>query len=1001
MSNIELRADPIASLNVVLQQTLVKAVSTDLLEETDLWLLVLKENLQNAIDAVRIKRLEEGVPIHTADGRGVELGVLLHEEGPRVIFYIKDQGIGMDEKIIKEKFATLFSSTKRLLRERVKEEEASFLLGGFGVGFWTTSMLADRILVVSKRGSSIIYLLIESIGSDVVLEGHKAMIRPIRDIKIKKISPEVARVVAKEFGVENELSNFLEMAKEGKTGTFVAYEISRRRVEFTSKTLRIDFYDLKKALGTNILRSLLCVRKDVVISFIHRVFLPIKKGVREIVTTYVKLDPSLPLKYEFKSRISKSKGVLFTNCVLSIPFRIRDLLRFLLSSTIKYSDMLFGEGKLKTTEVAVYELRDFAGKLKDFFAKAGYGEREPEGLLLFDLLVNLTKLFEGLEVTIMNDLIVKVERLTQKDQEPLFIIIESSGVPLSLGRTMIANESLRKQVGYILRTIEFKNQLDKIKPTTDMIGHAIESFLFYVSHIFGSTPCNVVKYPTLIGATLLYLKERGTPPEAISFVDITNRSRRLGVLSSKPWSIIAPEFSTFLTNVFQHGEYIFVSRREFFFKTLELIIKDDFCESVYPNLRKKDVDTAVEVYAPIFRILFPNKEIDLRDAIHFLCDFLKRISQNYARESKLIERAEKESVGWKKLSWSDIEEGKIPVSKEVLLVKEIITRIIESTRFLDVTSAIEMFSRDAIGVPLDIKKVIVNIGVNPDKYVIMGVSPVFRGKEAGLLKLDLDILINANAILFEEGQKLKLEEILDSFAHELAHVIDFVMRKIGITRAVHTAEMEELMSEIEGELRAIAKEALSSLILYVEFLGESETLLSDLKDIYEKLDLLNTRYKSVSLPKVVVERTVNTLSRRLYLPAMFIDDNGTLYLCVGEQTDLSKNERVFVSVNYSTKKAGGFPIRFTFRIIEESGNVIVLNSIGSAFLIAKKEGFGKYIDPIVAGLSLPKVSMVSVSGKDIKRKYLIIRDLCDPKPLLEAEVKMIGMPLMKTVIEFK
>jgi len=1000
MSDIELKADPIASLNTVLQQTLVKAITERTLDEIDLWVLVFKENLQNAIDAIRIRRLEEGTPMYVADGRRVIVGIDVYDKISKAVFYIEDQGIGMDEKIIREKFATLFSSTKRLLRERVREEEATFLLGGFGVGFWTTSMLAEKILVVSKKDDSLIYLSITPVGNDVILEDYRAMVRPIEDIKISKITYLEARKIAEEFGIEERLDSFLKRVKREPSGTLVAYNISEKRVAFAID--KKGKYEFRQKLGRSILRGLLCVRPDITLEFISRVLFA-----NEIHTYAISFDPSKPAECRLKTY--RSSGIYHVNYSSNLPFRVRELLRFIFESKVKYSDLLFGKGKSRTTKLMVYELRDFSDKVIKMFVEAGYQPDTPRDFPVLDTLIDLTHLFEEERVIVMNDLIVEsIRSYTKKlykEEVPIFIIIESSGVPLSLGRTMISNKSIKEQMNYLFYIIEFAGNLDVVGLSIEKLGLAVDLFLYLIGHLI-----NKVSLPSgfsanvVIGSALLYLKKKGINLMTLSFTDITHYNRRIANLSATPWSIIDPKYAVLLTNAFQHGEYIFISKKDKFFSRIhEAIVVDNFCRD-YKRFEafREWVHKSDYLFSPMYRILFPNDEsINTQGILEFFCSFLNPIAKKYVKESELLEKAKMgRGEGWVILTREDIEEGRVQIPRGVLLAKELIMKIINSARFRDILWRIIALIKQSLGVSTRIKEINISIGINPDEDVIMGVLPKFMGLKEGVLEISLDISINANAYWFKAGMELDQEKLIDAFAHELGHIVDFVMESMGITEAVHTAEMEELTSKIKGEMRSIVRESLASLLLRTEFPKTPKKLLLDLEYINKEITAIDNLYRGVLLPKGVAEATVKRIAEGTYFPSMFIDDNGTLYLSIGEGSYFSTDRKVLVSINYSTKETGGFPIRFTFRIIRENGDIYVLNSIGSVFLFAKKEGFSKYVDPIIASISLPKTSLFPVLRKDIRDKFLIIRGLCDPQPLLEAKVKMIGMPLMKTVIVF-
>lgn len=64
---------------------------------------------------------------------------------------IKDTGIGMDEKDLSENLGTIAKSGTELFKKNVNDERLDELIGQFGVGFYSSFMVADKIVVNSKK----------------------------------------------------------------------------------------------------------------------------------------------------------------------------------------------------------------------------------------------------------------------------------------------------------------------------------------------------------------------------------------------------------------------------------------------------------------------------------------------------------------------------------------------------------------------------------------------------------------------------------------------------------------------------------------------------------------------------------------------------------------------------------------------------------------------------------------------------------------------------------
>ncbi|WP_435524375.1 ATP-binding protein [Chryseobacterium indoltheticum] len=103
-------------------------------------LTTLREVIQNAIDTCRYKKVLEG------DKYKPEVSVIIFEE--KII--IEDNGLGMDEFIIKNFFGKLGSSFYQ--QENVKKEYEA--IGNFGVGVFSYFLMSDYIDIETKTKNS-------------------------------------------------------------------------------------------------------------------------------------------------------------------------------------------------------------------------------------------------------------------------------------------------------------------------------------------------------------------------------------------------------------------------------------------------------------------------------------------------------------------------------------------------------------------------------------------------------------------------------------------------------------------------------------------------------------------------------------------------------------------------------------------------------------------------------------------------------------------------------
>jgi molecular chaperone HtpG len=99
-------------------------------------LALLRENVQNAYDAIRMRMINRGIPI--ADGK-----ISISVEGN--IITITDNGVGMTESVLRDNFWKAGSSGKHS-----KEARAAGVVGTFGIGAMANFGVCTQLSVVTK-----------------------------------------------------------------------------------------------------------------------------------------------------------------------------------------------------------------------------------------------------------------------------------------------------------------------------------------------------------------------------------------------------------------------------------------------------------------------------------------------------------------------------------------------------------------------------------------------------------------------------------------------------------------------------------------------------------------------------------------------------------------------------------------------------------------------------------------------------------------------------------
>src|SRR5512138_1925587 len=119
--------------------------------ETDVFLRELVSNASDALDKVRYEAIAR--PELLAGDE--KLAIRLKPDAPAKTLTIADNGIGMDRQELLDNLGTVArSGTKAFLKGLKDAKEGLGLIGQFGVGFYSAFMVADRIVVTSRRAGT-------------------------------------------------------------------------------------------------------------------------------------------------------------------------------------------------------------------------------------------------------------------------------------------------------------------------------------------------------------------------------------------------------------------------------------------------------------------------------------------------------------------------------------------------------------------------------------------------------------------------------------------------------------------------------------------------------------------------------------------------------------------------------------------------------------------------------------------------------------------------------
>jgi molecular chaperone HtpG len=119
--------------------------------ETDIFLRELISNASDACDKLRYEAIAH--PELIADGAPPNIRIVPDKKADTLTAI--DSGIGMDRQELIDNLGTIArSGTKSFLSRLTEAKDGAGLIGQFGVGFYSAFMVADRIVVTSRRAGS-------------------------------------------------------------------------------------------------------------------------------------------------------------------------------------------------------------------------------------------------------------------------------------------------------------------------------------------------------------------------------------------------------------------------------------------------------------------------------------------------------------------------------------------------------------------------------------------------------------------------------------------------------------------------------------------------------------------------------------------------------------------------------------------------------------------------------------------------------------------------------
>lgn len=170
--------------------------------ETDIFLRELVSNASDACDKLRYEAIAS--PALLGEGDALNIRIIPNKTGGTLT--IADNGIGMERQELIDHLGTIARSGTRAFVSKLKEAKDGLgLIGQFGVGFYSAFMVAEKIVVVSRRaGESDVWTWTSSGGSgfEIARANDEEAVRVARGTEIVLHLKDDAKKYLEAFEIE-------------------------------------------------------------------------------------------------------------------------------------------------------------------------------------------------------------------------------------------------------------------------------------------------------------------------------------------------------------------------------------------------------------------------------------------------------------------------------------------------------------------------------------------------------------------------------------------------------------------------------------------------------------------------------------------------------------------------------------------------------------------------------------------------------------------------------
>ena len=170
---------------------LLDLMANSIYTNTDIFVRELISNASDALD----KKYYRSLTDTSINAEGLRIRIELDKKNR--LFTISDNGIGMDEKELEQDLGTIARSGSFDFKQELEKDDKVDIIGQFGVGIYSSFMVADRIEVTSRKcGSEEAYrwVSVNADGYEIKkaerdVEGTTIVLHLKEDTKEKKYSP--------------------------------------------------------------------------------------------------------------------------------------------------------------------------------------------------------------------------------------------------------------------------------------------------------------------------------------------------------------------------------------------------------------------------------------------------------------------------------------------------------------------------------------------------------------------------------------------------------------------------------------------------------------------------------------------------------------------------------------------------------------------------------------------------------------------------------------------